>query len=234
MRTILLIGGPGSTLGSRLIERLSGDEGALIATWHSSDPGEQERNGCLFRRLDITRPDEVTAVVDEAVARFGGIDILINNAAVSAGGMVALTSLDSWRRVQEINLDGVFTTCRVVSRRMQRRGRGQIINIASLRAFTGDPGSAAYAASKAAVVALTKCLASELAPRGIAVNAVCPGYIGSKLNQSDPRTAEAEAGRALLDTASNLNDAAEFIHFMCSGRLRAVTGQVFHIDSRIH
>jgi 3-oxoacyl-[acyl-carrier protein] reductase len=132
-----------------------------------------------------------------------------------------------------VNLTGVFNTCQATCRRMLARGCGQIINIASVKGLTGGPEESAYAASKAGVIALSKSLAQELAPGGVRVNAVCPGYIPSRLSGIDERTRAAQKKRALLDIRHNLDDLADFIEFLCADRLRSVTGQVFHIDSRV-
>jgi 3-oxoacyl-[acyl-carrier protein] reductase len=235
MKTLLLIGGPGSAIGARLLETLARQGFRVVATWHSQEPQQAPLGpGVTLHRLDVTDLDAVQQLVDRVEREVGEVDTLINNAACSSERVVALTSEQEWQRVMDVNLTGVFNTCRCVSRKMLRRKRGQIINIASLKAQTGGRGLASYAASKAGVIAFSKALACELAPGGIAVHVVCPGYVPSRLSGADERRREEEAADALLDIQHNADDVAEFIGFLCAERLKAVTGQVFHIDSRIH
>ena len=133
--------------------------------------------------LDVTDTGSVTAAFAAVEARLGPIDVVVSNAGVpSSGRFVDLTD-DDWRRVQDVNLDGMFRIGREAARRMQAAGRpGAIVNVASILGLGVLRGVSAYAASKAAVIHLTRAMALELARDGIRVNALAPGYISTELN----------------------------------------------------
>jgi 3-oxoacyl-[acyl-carrier protein] reductase len=233
-QTTLLIGGPGSVLGSRLLQKLS-EEFEVAATWFSGPPKPFAEDEHIHAyKLDVADATAVNALVCDLYEELGEIDVLINNAGAFLGHLLPMTSLEDWQHVLDVNFTGVFNTCKAVSRRMIQRRKGKIINIASVKGLIGGEGESAYSASKAGVIALTKSLARELAPYNVAVNAVCPGYIKSELNKFDDKLERIEQERALLDISNNLDDAVNLIKFLCGDGLKSVTGQVFHVDSRIH
>lgn len=183
-------------------------------------------------RLDVADERAVKEFVDQIDREAGGIDVLINNAAIATPGLMSVSRGDDWKRVIEVNLFGTYHTCKYVARKMTGRRRGVILNMASSRALVGAAGVSSYCASKAAVIALTKCLAVELAPANISVNALCPGFVPSRINQFDPAVATQESERSLLGLESCLADIGHLVRFLCSGSLTGVTGQVFYVDSR--
>ncbi len=133
--------------------------------------------GSLVVRADVSREEDVRTLVDETQRRFGRIDILVNNAGVSQPrGFLDMSPAD-WNAMMEGTLTSVFLCCRAVIPLMLPRGWGRVINIASTSGLTGGTSGAHYAAAKGGVIALTKALASEFAPRGITVNAVVPSKI---------------------------------------------------------
>jgi NAD(P)-dependent dehydrogenase (short-subunit alcohol dehydrogenase family) len=135
--------------------------------------------GCeaAFRRHDVTSEDDWRVVVAATLARFGRIDVLVNSAGVAGSAPLLESSLEAWRAVLAVNLDGVFLGLRHVAPAMIESGGGSVINLASILGKVGQPGAAAYCASKGGVTLLTKAAALELASAGIRVNSVHPGYI---------------------------------------------------------
>lgn len=226
--TVLIVGGRGSVIGNAIITHLLEDNYHVISTTYSTSPSNQ---GELY--LDITDEQAVATLIDTVDQQYGGIDIVINNAGVLADSLIPLLKTQDWQYVVETNLTGTFYVCKYASRKMIANKRGKVINIASLRGCTGNRGQSNYCAAKAGVISLTKTLAMELAPYQITVNAVCPGFIPSELNQYNVTKLKRAQKESLLDIEHNLSDVVNFITFLCSDKLRSVTGQVFYIDSRI-
>jgi NAD(P)-dependent dehydrogenase (short-subunit alcohol dehydrogenase family) len=134
---------------------------------------------------DISAEDSAAAMVSQAIAKFGAVDILVNNAAISAGlklGPFEKQQVEEWRRILNVNVIGVFIFSRAVASHMRQRKSGRLINLTSGMAFKGTPGLMHYVASKGAVISMTRALANELGSDNILVNAVAPGYTLSEQN----------------------------------------------------
>jgi NAD(P)-dependent dehydrogenase (short-subunit alcohol dehydrogenase family) len=191
-----------------------------------------------FARADVRSMPEMQAMADLAVARFGGIDILVNNAARAIGGIVDEIDEATWTTVIDINLTGYWRAMRVCVPEMRRRGGGAVVNISSvqgLRAFSGWP---AYAAAKGAVNALTVQTALDLAPAGIRVNAVAPGTIMTPMNERI--FADLPDGGAALREKWNRahpigrfgqpSEVADAVLYLASDAASFVTGEILRVD----
>ena len=133
---------------------------------------------------DVSKPDDVQAVVDETVAKFGSVDILINNAGVSWGAMPEEMTLEQWQKVIDVNLTGCFLMAQACGKEMLKQQSGSMINIASIAGLTSSangPFYAGYVASKAGLIGLTRELAASWGRKGIRVNAIAPGFFHSRL-----------------------------------------------------
>lgn len=133
---------------------------------------------------DVAKPEDIQAVVDETISKFGAIDVLINNAGISWGAMPEEMPLAQWRKVLDVNLTGCFLFAQAVGREMLKNNGGSIINIASISGITSSangPFYAGYVASKAGLIGLTRELAASWGRRGIRVNAIAPGFFHSRL-----------------------------------------------------
>lgn len=182
---------------------------------------------------DVTDPQSVHDAVDEVVRLHGTIDVLVNNAGINVTGTVAELEWDDWRRCMDVNVGGTFLMSQAVAPVMQAAGRGRIINAASFAAIVPSVGSAAYAASKAAVVSFTRVLASELGPWGITVNAYAPGMVPTAMNGF--ATMPSETQDRLLDTLSlrrweTPDDVADLLVFVASDASGYITGALLDVS----
>jgi len=197
----------------------------------------------LAVRADLGSVAEIDRMVAESMAAFGRIDILVNNAGVTRRAYIMDLTEEDWDRIHRVNAKGVFFCLQRAAREMIPRRSGRIINIASV-AGKGFPGvsNAIYAASKGAVISLTKTAAQQLGPHNINVNSVCPGIVRTELyeqivkvmSESEGLSIEAVEARAVagvpLRRANEPEDIADMIVFLASARARNVTGQSFNVD----
>lgn len=190
-KTAIVTGGSRG-LGREMAEAL-GEAGANLmlcarrAEWLDQTVADFQAAGGLKvagATCDVSKPEQVEAVVKETVEKFGSVDILVNNAGISWGAMPEDMTLDHWQKVIDVNLTGCFLFAQAAGREMLKQGGGSIINIASIAGLTSSangPFYAGYAASKAGLIGLTRELAASWGRRGIRVNAIAPGFFHSRL-----------------------------------------------------
>jgi len=186
------------------------------------------------RVCDVTKPEDVQAVVDETVKTFGNIDILVNNAGISWGAMPEEMSLEKWQKVLDVNLTGCFLTAQAVGREMLKNESGSIINIASISGITSSangPFYAGYAASKAGLIGLTRELAASWGRKGIRVNAIAPGFFHSRLADAVidiyERSIQETNAIPRIGRAGELKGTAVFL---ASDASSYITGQTIVVD----
>jgi len=182
--------------------------------------------------LDVTDPERVDAVVDEIAERWGGLHIGVNNAGMTGdAAAVADLSTEGWRRVLALNLDAVFFCTRAEARQMRAGGGGSIVNLASILSNAAFPAYAPYAASKHAVVGLTRAAALDHAADGIRINAVGPGFIDTPLNDvHSEETKQAITAAIPLGRWGRAEEVAELVLFLASDASRHITGTPVWID----
>jgi len=180
---------------------------------------------------DVARPDEVEAAFQQLDEQHGGLDVLINNAGISVRHRFLDITPDEWRRVMDVNLNGVFYVAQSAARRMADQGSGVILNMGSTNGLMGYPLYADYNASKAGVIELTRSMALELAPQ-VRVNAVCPGYIMTPMQQAEytPEMIEAVNRKIPLARHGRPEEVAGLFAFLASDEAAFISGQVYVID----
>jgi len=229
----LVVGGSGA-LGGAVCRSLSGD-GYAVAV-HYSTGSEQADKVCsdcttdtMTCTADIARWDEVETMVGRVTDRLGSIGVLVNTAGVRYDGLLATQPRGEWQRTMDVNLLGVFHTCRLVLPDMIERHWGRIVNVVSPIGLTGNPGQTAYAASKAGVVALTRSLALECGRRGITANAVSPGFMDTAMvSDLSPDTRKGLIRRSAIRRLIEPQEVAAAVSFVVSNA--ALTGAVVPVD----
>jgi NAD(P)-dependent dehydrogenase (short-subunit alcohol dehydrogenase family) len=208
---VALVTGGARGIGRAIVLALAG-AGAAVAATARSGPAlaavlEQARAAgapaTWALPLDLARPD-VAGIVDDVARRAGPVDLLVNNAGVAESAPVARTSLEHWQQHLAVNATGPFLLIRALLPGMLARGWGRIVNVASIVGLEGAPYTAAYAASKHALVGLTRVVAAETAGTGVTCNAVCPGYVATELTWASARRIEQRTGRSYDDAVAAL------------------------------
>jgi len=235
---VSLITGGGQGIG-RTIALSFADEGSHIAICDVNEDSLAETakavkakgRECLTFTADVSKPDQVTGMVNKILDKFRKIDILINNAGITRDSLLVRMDEKLWDQVLDVNLKGTFNCSKAVAKPMMKARGGRIVNIASIIGLIGNPGQANYAASKGGVIALTKTVAKELASRNVNVNAIAPGFIKTAMTEK------------LTDEIKNLmlkeipmgrlgeqKDVANLAMFLASDDSSYITGHVVQVD----
>ena len=241
---IAIVTGAARGIGQKIAVKLA-SEGAKIAVidlkaeWCAETVEAVKAAGseAIALGCDVAASAEVDACVKEVVAKFGKIDIMINNAGITKDGLLMRMSDDDWDSVLNVNLKGTFLFTRAVARLMKNKAAdgaqlgGSIVNLASVVGIMGNAGQANYTASKGGVIALTKTTAKELGSRNIRCNAVAPGFIQSKMTDVLPDNVK----KAYMDTIplkrfGSAEDIANCVAFLVSPAASYITGQVISVN----
>jgi 3-oxoacyl-[acyl-carrier protein] reductase len=193
----------------------------------------QSRPDQCFEALIVNVSDKkfVEDAVQSLLARWGQIDVLVNNAGITRDGLLMKMSEEDWDTVIDVNLKSVYNTCQTLVRPMLKAKKGKIINISSVVGLTGNAGQANYAASKSGMIGFTKALAQELASRNICVNCIAPGFITTRM--TDALTEPQKKGildKIPMGRLGTPNDIAQTAVFLASSLSDYITGQVITVD----
>jgi 2-keto-3-deoxy-L-fuconate dehydrogenase len=228
-----LVTGGASGIGRAVAELLLA-RGAAVAVL---DRAGDAPDGALFLVADVTDDAAVRAAVDEAAARLGGLDIVVNNAGIGAQGTVADNDDDEWRRVLDVNVLGMVRVARAALPHLRRSAHAAIVNTSSVAATAGLPNRALYSATKGAVYSLTLAMAADHVADGIRVNCVCPGTADTPWVQRLLQAADdPEAERAALNARQPMGrlvsaaEVAEAIAYLASPAAASTTGTALGVD----
>jgi 3-oxoacyl-[acyl-carrier protein] reductase len=186
-------------------------------------------------RFDVADPAACAQAVEKVVAEMGGLHVLVNNAGIAIDQLVMRVKDEDWRRQIDVNLTGSFNLIRAATRPMMKQRGGSIVNLTSVVGEMGNAGQAAYAATKAGLVGLTKSVARELASRNIRVNAVSPGYIETDMTAALPEGAKAKLQEMIpLARLGAAQDVADCVAWLASDRASYVTGEVVRVNGGMY
>jgi 3-oxoacyl-[acyl-carrier protein] reductase len=184
---------------------------------------------------NVALSDDVKRMVDTAVSQWGRVDILVNNAGITRDGLLLRMKEDDWDAVMAVNLKGVYHCIKAVLPLMTKQRGGRIINISSIAGVMGNAGQTNYAASKAAVIGITKTVAREYATRGITVNAVAPGFIDTAMTAGLSSTVRESLLKEIpLNRLGQPEDVAHAVAFLASDEASYITGQVIHVNGGMY
>jgi len=185
--------------------------------------------------VNIAEEKEVVSFFEAILDKSGRIDVLVNNAGITKDGLLVRMKEKDWDVVLNINLKGAFTCTRIAAKTMMKQRYGRIINMASVVGVTGNAGQANYSASKAGLIGLTKTAAKELAPRGITVNAIAPGFIETDMTALlSEKARNAMLDQVPLGRAGQPEDVAAVVAFLASESASYLTGQVIHVSGGMY
>lgn len=230
---VVLVTGGGRGIGQVLTQRFHAEGSRVVALDVAVTDEPAPAREYLSLRCDVSDHGSVQHAVAQVLDRFGAVDVLVNNAGVNVEGLVSDLDPERWRQAFDVNVTGTFLMSQAVIPTMKSRHGGRIINAASFAAIVPSVGSAAYAASKAAVVQLTRVLASELGPWDVTVNAYAPGMIPTAMNGFADLPEQAQA--RLLDTLSlrrwgRPEDVADLVCFLASDAAQYITGALIDVS----
>jgi len=185
----------------------------------------------LTGRVDVTDFSSVQSFAQKVLDKFGKIDILINNAGITKDGLIVRMGEADWDAVISVNLKGAFNCIKAVAKQMMKQRSGNIVNIASIIGIIGNAGQANYAASKGGIIAMTKSVAKELAPRNVRVNAIAPGFIQTDMTQALADDVKKEMLKLIpLGKFGTAGDVADLTVYLVSDSSAYITGQVIQVD----
>jgi acetoacetyl-CoA reductase len=236
---VALVTGGTRGIGAAITEMLAMG-GAAVAAGYNRGKESAEKFGNRMREKGakvsvhqgrVDSADDCNRVAKEVMDEYGRIDYLVNNAGITVDKTVRKMSVDDWRQVLDVNLSGAFQMTKAVLEHMIERGSGRIVNISSVIGETGNIGQANYAASKAGLFGFTKSLALEMAQRGITVNCVAPGFIGTEMVAAIPEAALAKVVEKIPQRRlGRPEEVARVVRFLLEDESGYITGAVYSIN----
>ena len=236
---VALVTGGSRGIGRAIVEALAAD-GAKVAFVYASNTAaadsvvaamKEKGHEIMAIQADVRSKEAADKAVNDVVEAWGSIDILVNNAGIIRDTLLALMDSEKWQDVIDTNLTSVFNFCQAATRQMMSQRYGRIINMSSVAADVSNPGQANYAASKGGVEGFTRCIATELAKRGVTANAVAPGFIETDMTEAVVEAAGKEIKKKIpvrrLGTPEDISNA---VLFFAQESSSYVTGQILKVD----
>lgn len=236
---IALVTGAGRGIGRAVALTLAG-YGADVAVNYSGSRAKAEETAEMIRaagrraavvQADVSKQEDCVRMFREVTETLGTVDILVNNAGITRDNLAVRMTEAEFDEVIDTNLKGAFFCMKLAGMAMMKKRYGRIVGISSISGVRGNAGQINYCAAKAGVIGMTKCLAKELAARGVTVNAVAPGYIDTDMTAALPeKVKEAVLAQVPLKRMGRAQDIAEAVAFLASDRASYITGQTILVD----
>lgn len=241
---VAIVTGAGSGIGKATAELFAAEGAHVVIVDWNRESGEQTATAiqqaggdAIFCYADVSKPNDIRAMVDRVVECHQKLDVLVNNAAIQIMARLDETTEEVWDRIQSVNLKGVFLGCKYGIPAIIRAGGGSVINIASVLGFVADPDLAAYCAAKGGVISLTKVAALAYGPHRVRVNCICPGDVDTPLVQDyfrkdpDPERLRKEvSSKYALRRIASPGEVAQAALFLAGSESSFVTGSQIVID----
>lgn len=238
---IAIITGAANGIGKETAKTFVREGANVVIADYDQELGQQvveeimEQGGkAFFHQVDVSDQTSVQSMVAATLQKWGRIDILINNAGITADGFLHKMSAEKWQKVIDVNLSGVFYCTQAVIPTMMEQKYGRILTASSVSGVYGNVGQTNYAATKAGVIGMTKTWAKELAPHGILVNAIAPGFVETRMVEKVPDKVLDQIKTMIpVGDFGSPTDIANAYLFLASEEARYITGTVLHVDGGI-
>jgi 3-oxoacyl-[acyl-carrier protein] reductase len=236
-KKILVTGATGG-IGKALVQKFVSLEGNVLATGTKTeklDALKKEFPNINILKFDISDHSKIEEFIENVTSQLVGLDILVNNAGINMDNLSLRMKDDEWKKVIDLNLGSTFFLCKYGLKKMLKNKYGRIVNITSIVGHTGNLGQSNYAASKAAIVGMSKSLAIEYAKKNITINCVSPGFIQSKMTDGIVESIKAVlTSRIPMARLGKGEDVANTVAFLTSDAASYITGQTIHVNGGMY
>ncbi len=243
MGKVALITGASRGIGKAIALRLAADGMDIAVNYlfeeedHQGTVDEVKAKGvnAAAFKADVSKFDEVKAMVDAVASQLGSVDVLVNNAGITRDGLLARMKEADFDDVINVNLKSVFNCCRHVVPLMMKQRSGRIISMASVVGLAGQAGQTNYAASKGGIIAFTKSLAQEIGSRSITVNAIAPGFVETPMTDAMPEKArDSIMDKIPLKRGGTVKDISDLVSFLAGDEASYITGQAISVNGGMY
>jgi NAD(P)-dependent dehydrogenase (short-subunit alcohol dehydrogenase family) len=231
---VAIVTGASSGIGLEIAKQLEKEKVKVVYSDLSELNEELNPENAIFKKCDVSQKDQVEDLINTSLEKFSRLDIMINNAGIGALGGILEVSHEDWQKVIDINLSGTFLGTQLAALKMKDLNiKGSIINLSSILGTVGLSSALAYCSSKGGVVQLTRAAALDLAPYGIRVNAIAPGFIKTKMTEDVLKNNDFKSmveNNTPLGYVGEVDDIAHLALYLASEKAKYITGQIMHVD----